>query len=44
MFDIKEALAKVPTKPGVYIMKDQVGTIIYVGKAKNLNGRPHRRV
>ena len=39
MFDIKEALAKVPTKPGVYIMKDQVGTIIYVGKAKNLRNR-----
>lgn len=39
MFDIKEALAKVPTKPGVYIMKDQIGTIIYVGKAKNLRNR-----
>ncbi|WP_407424272.1 excinuclease ABC subunit UvrC [Methanobrevibacter sp.] len=25
-----------PNKPGVYIMRDDAGTIIYVGKAKNL--------
>ncbi len=28
-----------PNKPGVYIMRDRVGTIIYVGKAKNLSDR-----
>lgn len=39
MFDIKEALKNAPNKPGVYIMKDKVGTIIYVGKAKNLRNR-----
>lgn len=39
MFNIKEALEKAPTDAGVYIMKDSVGTIIYVGKAKNLRNR-----
>jgi excinuclease ABC subunit C len=39
MFNIKEALKKAPTDAGVYIMKDSVGTIIYVGKAKNLRNR-----
>ncbi len=28
-----------PTDPGVYIMKDQKGTIIYIGKAKALKNR-----
>ncbi|MDO5028629.1 MAG: excinuclease ABC subunit UvrC [Bacillota bacterium] len=39
MFNIQEALKKAPTQPGVYIMKDIVGDIIYVGKAKNLRNR-----
>lgn len=39
MFDIKEELKKLPTKPGVYIMKDRNDDIIYVGKAKNLRNR-----
>lgn len=39
MFDIKEELKKVPSDPGVYIMKDKIGTTIYVGKAKNLKNR-----
>lgn len=35
-----EALLEVcPTSPGVYLMKDQEGRIIYVGKAKNLKNR-----
>ncbi|MDD2214097.1 MAG: excinuclease ABC subunit UvrC [Oscillospiraceae bacterium] len=29
----------VPTTPGVYLMKDAAGTIIYVGKAVNLRNR-----
>ena len=29
----------VPTKPGVYLMKDASGTVIYVGKAKVLRNR-----
>ncbi|MCH2182933.1 MAG: excinuclease ABC subunit UvrC [Mariniblastus sp.] len=28
-----------PTRPGVYLMKDQAGVVIYVGKAKNLRSR-----
>lgn len=39
MFDIKEELKKVPTKPGVYIMHDKKDMIIYVGKAINLKRR-----
>jgi excinuclease ABC subunit C len=30
---------KVPRTPGVYWMKDKLGTILYVGKAKNLKNR-----
>jgi len=33
------ALSKVPTNPGCYIYKDFSGTVIYVGKAKNLRKR-----
>jgi excinuclease ABC subunit C len=39
MPDIKEKLALLPDKPGVYLMKDAKGTIIYVGKAKILKNR-----
>ncbi|NTV90073.1 MAG: excinuclease ABC subunit UvrC [Clostridiales bacterium] len=39
MFDIQEELKKMPDKPGVYIMKDDMGTIIYVGKAVILKNR-----
>ncbi len=39
MFDIQEELKKLPDKPGVYIMKDDNGTIIYVGKAVVLKNR-----
>ncbi len=40
--DIEALLKKaqaLPDKPGVYIMKNSVGTIIYIGKAKNLKNR-----
>lgn len=33
---IKAKIDLLSTKPGVYLMKDQEGTIIYVGKAKSL--------
>ena len=39
MKDFKDKLRLVPNKPGCYQMKDQNGTIIYVGKAKNLHNR-----
>jgi excinuclease ABC subunit C len=36
---IREKLSLLPDKPGVYLMKDDTGTIIYVGKAKVLKNR-----
>jgi excinuclease ABC subunit C len=38
-FDIQSELKNVPEKPGVYIMKDEAGEIIYVGKAVVLKNR-----
>ncbi|MBQ4537775.1 MAG: excinuclease ABC subunit UvrC [Lachnospiraceae bacterium] len=39
MFVIEEELKKLPKEPGVYIMRDAEDTILYVGKAVNLNNR-----
>ncbi len=39
MFDINEELKKLPAKPGVYIMKDSYGSILYIGKASILKNR-----
>ncbi len=39
VFDIQEELKKLPQKPGVYLMKDENGHVIYVGKAVNLKNR-----
>jgi excinuclease ABC subunit C len=39
MFDIEAELKKLPAKPGVYIMHDKTGKIIYVGKAISLKNR-----
>ncbi|MBC1983421.1 excinuclease ABC subunit UvrC [Listeria booriae] len=36
---IRNKLALLPDQPGCYLMKDQQGTIIYVGKAKILKNR-----
>lgn len=36
---IKEKLKTLTTKPGVYVMHDAEGVVIYVGKAKNLKNR-----
>ena len=36
---IKEKLATVPTCPGVYLLKDRGGKILYIGKAANLRSR-----
>lgn len=38
-FDIKEELKKLPSDPGVYIMKNEADEVIYVGKAKVLKNR-----
>lgn len=37
--DLRAKTAKLTTSPGVYLMKNQKGQIIYVGKAKNLKNR-----
>ena len=39
MFDIQENLKKLPDEPGVYLHKDKLGQIIYVGKAVSLKKR-----
>lgn len=39
MSGFKEKLKFLPTAPGVYVMLDKAGTVIYVGKAKNLKNR-----
>ncbi|EQI19859.1 excinuclease ABC subunit UvrC [Clostridioides difficile] len=39
MFDIQEHLKKLPSEPGVYLMKDKYDHIIYVGKAISLKNR-----
>ena len=36
-FDISKI--NIPTDPGIYLMKDSDGQIIYIGKAKNLKNR-----
>lgn len=36
---LEEKLKNLPEQPGVYLMKDQKGLIIYVGKAINLKNR-----
>ena len=37
--NIEEKLSVLPHLPGVYLMKNQTGSIIYVGKSKNLKNR-----
>ena len=36
---VKELVSKIPFDPGIYMMKDEKGTIIYVGKAISLRKR-----
>jgi len=37
--EVKKKLQETPHKPGVYLMKDRLGGIIYVGKARDLKKR-----
>ncbi|HWZ30565.1 MAG TPA: excinuclease ABC subunit UvrC [Bryobacteraceae bacterium] len=39
VFHLRDRVAELPTDPGVYLYKDAHGTVIYVGKAKNLRSR-----
>src|SRR5574339_881260 len=36
---IRQKIGQVPHKPGVYLHKDRFGTVIYVGKARDLRKR-----
>jgi excinuclease ABC subunit C len=36
---IRTKLQELPHKPGIYLMKDRFGTVIYVGKARDLKRR-----
>ncbi len=36
---LKEKIRHLPEGPGVYLMKDRFGSVLYVGKAKNLKRR-----
>ena len=36
---LRERAAELPAGPGVYLYKDEHGTVLYVGKAKNLRNR-----
>ncbi|NLY87723.1 MAG: excinuclease ABC subunit UvrC [Clostridiales bacterium] len=39
MFVIEEELKKLPASPGIYMHKDSLGEVIYVGKAVNIRSR-----
>lgn len=39
LFNLKEKIQSLPFSPGVYLMKDSQGGILYVGKAKNIKKR-----
>jgi excinuclease ABC subunit C len=36
---VRKKLQELPHKPGIYLMKDRFGTVIYVGKARDLRKR-----
>ena len=36
---LREKVRQLPKEPGVYIMRDKAGKIIYIGKAKALRNR-----
>ncbi len=37
--ELREKASQLPLQPGVYLYKDTAGTVLYVGKAKNLRNR-----
>ena len=39
MLSVDEKLTNIPSRPGVYLMRDKAAKVIYVGKAKDLRAR-----
>ena len=39
MLSVDEKLTNLPSRPGVYLMRDGAGKVIYIGKAKDLRAR-----
>src|SRR5256885_12371765 len=37
--NIRNKIGSLPHKPGIYLMRDRLGTVIYVGKARDLRKR-----
>lgn len=37
--EVRETIARLPTSPGVYLMRGEGGTLLYIGKATNLRSR-----
>ena len=37
--DLEELLSRLPLEPGVYVMRDRKGRVVYVGKARKLRNR-----
>ncbi|HHH30706.1 MAG TPA: excinuclease ABC subunit UvrC, partial [Polyangiaceae bacterium] len=37
--ELAELVDRLPEQPGVYIMRDRSGTVVYVGKARRLRAR-----
>lgn len=37
--NLKDKIKELPSSPGVYLMKDSLNSVIYVGKSKNLKNR-----
>src|SRR2546422_4078233 len=37
--ELEQKVASLPSEAGVYLFKDALGTILYVGKARSLRGR-----
>lgn len=44
LLDLRDRVAELPKLPGVYLWKDADGTVLYVGKAKDLRSRTRQYV
>ena len=44
MMELAEQIESLPNEPGVYLFKNERGTVLYVGKAQNLKSRVRQYV